>query len=421
MALDHEPRRARRAPHAGALQRVTGLGELVEATHQAVVELSRFRHVWLALFESLDATHMRMVQFVGGQALGELVFATCPLVPIKGDAMMEEIVAGRAPVVVDDAQTDPRTHKDIVRKLGNRTLVNVPLVLGTELWGTLGVGTFGDEGVMSPTATELEALTVLSMQVAAAYSRWQLLEQQRESERARRELERHLESLQRVEMMGVLASGVAHDLNNYLTVIQSGLAQLHGVDPELLADLRLASVRSSEVTRQLLALGRAQVSRREPVALGAHVESTVQLVRPSMPQGVQLVVEPASAPTVEADPVQVDQVLANLLLNARDAVGDRGTIRIGVDEQVLEQDFVAQHRWARPGRFGRVQVSDDGCGISPENLARVFDPLFSTKSRGTGLGLAVVSRVVQQHDGLVHCDSTVGKGSSFAVYLPAAG
>lgn len=150
------------------------------------------------------------------------------------------------------------------------------------------------------------------------------------------------------------------------------------------------------------------------------MESTLTLVRSSLPRGVQVLVERGAAPAVQGDPVQIDQVLANLLLNARDAVGPRGTIRVGVDEQVLGQDFVQAHAWARPGRFGRVWVRDDGAGIAPEHLPRIFDPLFSTKRSGTGLGLAVVSRVVQQHEGLVHCDSAPGRGTTFDVYLPAS-
>ncbi|MFZ5442415.1 MAG: ATP-binding protein [Myxococcota bacterium] len=405
--------------HAGALQRVVTLRELVEATQRAVVDQTRYRHAWLALFESEGATHARLVEFAGAREVSELAFATCPLMPIAGDAMMEAIVSGRAPVVVDDARTDPRTNKDFVARIGNRTIINVPLVLGNELWGALGVGTFGDEGVMPPTSTELEALTVLGMQLAAAYARWQLLERQRESERARQDLERHLEALQRVELMGVLASGVAHDLNNYLTVIQSGVDLVTSNEPGLIEDLQLATARAREVTRQLLTLGRAQAPRREPIQLGAHVESTVQLVRSSIPRGVRVIVERTAAPPVEGDPVQIDQVLANLLINARDAVGERGTIHVGVDEQVLGSDFAQTHAWARPGRYGRVWVRDDGCGIPPENLQRIFDPLFSTKTRGTGLGLAVVSRVVQQHAGLVHCDSAPGRGTTFDVYLPA--
>lgn len=406
--------------HAKALQRVLTLRELVEVTQEAVVELSRYRHAWLALVESEGATHARLIEFAGARALREIAFATCPLIPIGGDPMMAAILQGRAPVIVEDARTHPHTNKEIVARLGNRTIVNVPLLLGDVVVGSLGMGTFGDEGTMAPTAEELEALSVLGTQLAAAYSRLELLERQRESDRARRELERHLESLQRVEMVGLLASGVAHDLNNYLTVILTNLDLLRSADPRILGDLRLATTRSREVTRQLLALGRAEAPRRETVLLAGHVEATLQLLKPSMPTGVDVVVELTDAPPVQADPVQIDQVLANLVINARDAVGERGTIRIGVDEQILEPDFVATHEWARAGRFGRVRVCDDGCGIAPENLARIFDPLFSTKSRGTGLGLAVVSRVVQQHDGLVRCASTPGEGSTFEVYLPAA-
>lgn len=405
--------------HAGALQRVVTLRELVQVTQAAVQAQTRYRHAWLCLIEPQDPTHARVLEFAGSLAMQELVFAKCPRVPIAGDEMMAAIVSGRAPVVVEDARTDPRTNKAIVEQLGNRTIINIPLVLGAELLGSLGIGTYGDEGVRPPTSAEVEWLTVLGMQLAAAYSRLQLLEREREGARAREELERHLEALQRVELMGVLSSGVAHDLNNYLTVIQSGvdLLGLAG-SSEVLDDVREASTRAREVTRQLLMLGRAQAPRREPVDLAAHVESTVHLVRSSMPRGVQLLVEHTPAPPVQADPVQVDQVLANLLINARDAVGPRGTIRVGVDEQVLSGDFVRAHAWARPGRYGRVWVRDDGCGIPPENLARIFDPLFSTKSRGTGLGLAVVSRVVQQHEGLVHCSSAPGEGTTFDVYLP---
>lgn len=409
--------------HAGALQRVMTLRELVSATRDVVTAKTRFRQAWLALFESRDATHARLVQFSGSAEMEELAFATCPLIPIIGDPMMEAIVSARAPVVVEDARSDPRTNKDIVTALGNRTIVNVPLVLGTELYGALGVGTFGDEGVRPPTPDELEWLTVLGMQLAAAYSRLQLLEQQRADARARIELERHLEALQRVELMAVLASGVAHDLNNYLSVIQSSADLLSlradAANQGVLDDVRLATTRAREVTQQLLTLGRTREPLREPVDLGAHVESTLHLVRSSIPRGVQVLVERNPAPSVRGDPVQIDQVLANLLINARDAVGPKGTIRVGVDGQVLGPDFVTSHAWARPGHFGRIFVRDDGVGIPPENLQRIFDPLFSTKRSGTGLGLAVVSRVVQQHEGLVHCDSAPGQGTTFSVYLPA--
>lgn len=404
---------------AGALQRVTTLRELVEVTRDAVVARTRYRHAWLALIEAHDPTHARLVQFAGDEPVAELAFATCPLMPIVGDPMMEAIRDGLEPVVVEDARIDPRTNKDFVARIGNRTLINVPLVLGRELLGALGVGTFGDEGVNPPSPDELEWLMVVGMQLSPAYSRLAMLDARHEMERANIRLERHLESLQRVELMGVLASGVAHDLNNHLTVIQSGLDLIAQGQLDLLDDVRLAAERAREVTHQLLTLGRAGAPRREEIDLHTRLARTVKLLRPSMPRGVQILVEGGSA-TIDGDPVQIDQVLANLLINARDAVGTSGTIRVGVDERELDTSLQSPASQAANTRYGHLWVSDDGCGIAPEHLDRIFDPLFSTKSKGTGLGLAVVSRVVQQHAGLVRCDSVPGQGTTFEVYLPTS-
>lgn len=408
--------------HAGSLQRVLSLHELVAAAAAGVRAKTRYQHAWLVLLEE-DATRARLLEFSGpSSSLVDLAFATCPVFPVVGDEMMMTIVSGRAPVIVEDARTDPRTNKAIVARLHNRTIVNIPIMLGPEVLGSLGVGTYGDEGVLVPTTAEVEWLTVMGMQLGAAYTRLRLLEQQRESDVARGRLERHLETLQRIEVRGVLASGVAHDLNNFLSVIQANVELLaEGAEPagELLQDVGLATAKAREVVQQLLALGRSQAPRRERVDLNAHLASTVHLVRSSLPRGVQVQQSPGSSPPVRGDPVQVDQVLANLLINARDAVGVQGQIEVGVDERVISQAFVADHPWAREGRFGHIWVRDDGCGIASENLARIFDPLFTTKSRGTGLGLAVVARVVASHEGLIHCDSVPGRGTTFDVYLPA--
>lgn len=405
---------------AGALQRVTTPRELVEVTRLAVTAKTRYRHAWLALIEDHDPTHARLVEFAGDEPVAELAFSTCPLMPVTGDPMMEAIRSGGEPVVVDDARIDPRTNKDFVSRIGNRTIINVPLVLGDRLLGSLGIGTFGDEGVLPPSPSELEWLTVVGMQLASAYSRLSILDGRHALEQSQVKLERHLESLQRVELMGILASGVAHDLNNHLTVIQSGLDLIAQGQADLIEDVRLAAERAREVTHQLLTLGRASAPRREEIDLHTRLARTVKLLRPSMPRGVKVLVEGGSA-TIDGDPVQIDQVLANLLINARDAVGTSGTIRVGVDERELDPSLQSPaSQPAASGRYGHLWVSDDGCGIAPEHLDRIFDPLFSTKSKGTGLGLAVVSRVVQQHAGLVRCDSIPGQGTTFEIYLPAS-
>lgn len=408
--------------HAGVLQRATTLRELVELTYDAVRSETRYRTAWLALVEPEDPAFMRIVVAQG--RMEELVLERCPKVPIAGDAMVAELIDGKAPVLVLEAATDPRTNKSIVAALGNRTILNIPLVLGPVVVGALGAGSFGDEGVIAPTDDELEALVVLGTQLAGAITRMQLMDRQRQDAESRQRLERHVESLQRVELMGVLAAGVAHDLNNCLSVVHGNLALIEfpangDDDTRDAVDAAMhASERATGIVRQLLSLGRAQAQHRESIDLDARVASTVQLVRSSMPSDVQLIHERGTAPPIDGDPVQIEQALANLLINARDAVGDAGQIVVGVSERELTEEFAQKHHWARPGRFGRVQVRDTGSGIAPEVLPRIFEPLFSTKRAGTGLGLAVVSRVAEQHGGLVHCESAVGRGTTFDLYFP---
>ena len=407
--------------HAGELQRITRLSDLLRVTHEALCGVTRYRHSWLALFDPDDPEHLRIVQIEG--AMQAKVLSDYPLVPRKGDAMLAELELGRAPVVVLDAPADPRTNKVIVAALGNRTIINVPMPGGTALLGALGVGTFGDEGVLAPTDRELEALTIYAIQLGGAVERIRLLDEKAQEFQERRSLERHLEALERMELLGMLASGVAHDLNNTLAVISSSLGSLDlptlsEDDREAVSDSRTAAARAIEVVGQLQALGRPRPGRREDVDLNARVTSTLRLVRSSIPHAVALHHEAGVAPLVAGDPAQIEHALANLVINARDAVAGRGTIRIQVDEQQLDGSFAREHRWARPGRFARVLVHDTGAGLPPEVLARLSDPLF-VREPASGLGLAVVSRVVHQHDGLLCCESKPGAGTTFGLYLPA--
>lgn len=408
--------------HATALQRATSLRELMSVTHEAVGAGTRYRHAWLALIRPEDPQTIYVVQVVGPRE--ELVLERCPTVPIAGDALVAEIIANRTPVVAVEAAEDPRTNKAIVAALGNRTIVNVPLLLGTDLLGMLGVGTFGDEGVIAPTADELEYLVVLATQLASAYARWRLLEErQRESER-RAALERQLERLQRVEMMGVLAAGVAHDLNNYLVVVRGSLDEMAhagaGARGEDLDNAVHATERSIEVVRQLLALGRNPDGRVREFELGQRARDALQLLRPAIPSSIEVIAPPSPPVTVRADPVQIEQAIANLVLNARDAIRAPGRIQVEVDSVTLGSEAIEAYPNARPGRFGRVSIHDTGLGIAPELRDRIFEPLYTTKPSGTGLGLAVVARVAEQHHGLVACESSPGHGSTFRLLLPLA-
>lgn len=408
--------------HATALQRVTSLRELMRETHVAVTSGTRYRQTWLALIRPELPEAITVVQVAGD--VEELVLERCPTVPIAGDAMVAEILANRTPVVVVEAKDDPRTNKAIVAALGNRTIINVPLLLGTDLLGMVGLGTFGDEGPVAPTADELEYLVVVATQLAGAYARLRLLERQRREAEQRVELERQLERLQRVELMGVQSAGVAHDLNNYLMVVRSSLELLQSGDlrtaADDLADARLATEKSIQVVQQLLALGRSARTHEGVFELSARLRDSLQVLRPVIPRNIELVTQLEQPARVVADPVQVEQAIANLVLNARDAISSVGRIEVAVDTVTLGPDDVRAYPAARPGRFARMSVRDTGQGISPENLHRIFEPLFTTKAKGTGLGLAVVARVAQQHHGLVACESTVGQGSTFRFMLPLA-
>lgn len=389
--------------------------ELIVVANKAVRSLTRYRHTWLGIFEPEQPGCMRILE--ASEAIAELVYEEAPVVPIDGDPMMIELLRQEGAVVVVDARTDPRTNKSIVERLQNRTIINVPMRLGLTVVGTLGIGTFGDEGVVEPTQAELDALVVFGVQLAATLNRLADDERQQREARERVAIERRLEALQRVELMGVLLSGVAHDLNNLLSVVQSNLEMLKlGPDPEALLDAQLAVERAAQVCLQLLTLGRAQASTRQPIDLNERVEATLRLVRPAIPRGIEVSHEPHPHPLVFGDPVQLDQVLANLILNARDAVGAKGQICVEVNDATISPPHAA---WARSGHFARVCVRDSGTGIPPGIIERIFDPLFTTKSSGTGLGLAVVSRVVAAHQGLMHCESQPGN-TSFELYLPEA-
>lgn len=404
--------------HARALQQATTLSAVGRVAAEAVHALTRYRHSWLALLEVDDPKYARIIEV--SSTLSDVILEHCPRVPVDGDPMMRELLEKSRVIVVDDARLDPRTNKAIVEQLGNRTLINVPMSIADTVLGSLGLGTFGDEGVMPPTEDELDALLVFSVQLAAAFERVRSTEKARQVEQERATLERRLESLQRVELMGVMASGVAHDLRNILTVLRSSVDLLsEGPDPEVAADAREALDRAADVCGQLLALGRTARKPVQEVDLDARLEATLRLVRPAMPSGVTVKYERRPHPAVTGDPVQLDQAFANLILNARDAVGERGTIHVVTDAVTFDEAGVARSRWARPGHYARVAVQDDGCGIPPDLLEHIFEPLVTTKQQGTGLGLAVVSTVMKQHHGLVHCESKPGQ-TRFELYLPAA-
>ncbi|HEV2694863.1 MAG TPA: response regulator [Verrucomicrobiae bacterium] len=244
---------------------------------------------------------------------------------------------------------------------------------------------------------------------------------------AQRKLEMQFRQSQKMEAFGQLAGGVAHDFNNILAVIQLQAAMLKS-EPnltlqqlEFAGDIEKAADRAANLTRQLLVFSRKQTMQLRNLKLKDVVDNMAKMLQRTLGEQINLNFKFTEEPlAIHADPGMIDQILLNLVVNARDAMPKGG--QIVIETSAAEFDGVAATRTsqARPGLFVCLSVSDTGCGISPEILPRIFEPFFTTKEvgKGTGLGLATVFGIVQQHQGWINVESEVGCGTTFRVYLP---
>jgi len=232
---------------------------------------------------------------------------------------------------------------------------------------------------------------------------------------------------QKMEAIGLLAGGVAHDFNNMLTVIL-GYAELaqRGLDPALklfsdLQEIIKAAQRSSEITRQLLAFARKQSIAPVVLDLNQVVESMLKMLHRLIGEDIDLAWIPDVVDScVKMDPVQIDQILANLCVNARDAIGGVGKVTIETGRAVFDETYCAMHAGFIAGNYLLLAVSDDGCGIDKNFLDQIFQPFYTSKrvGEGTGLGLSTVYGIVKQNNGFINVYSEPGKGTTFKIYLP---
>ena len=246
------------------------------------------------------------------------------------------------------------------------------------------------------------------------------------AEEEKTKLEAQFHQAQKMESVGRLAGGVAHDFNNMLAVIlgytEMALMKISPENPQYayLEEIRKASERSTDLTRQLLAFARKQIIAPKVLDLNETVESTLNMLNKMIGENIKLNWLPGKGVwPVKMDPSQIDQILANLCINSRDAISDVGTITIETDNIVFDEAYCSTHPDIAPGDYVQLSISDNGCGMDRETLANVFEPFFTTKEvgKGTGLGLATVYGIVKQNKGYINVYSEQGFGATFAIYL----
>jgi len=251
----------------------------------------------------------------------------------------------------------------------------------------------------------------------------------RTTEAERRRLALRVQEAQRLESLAVLAGGVAHDFNNLLSVITGYsellLTRIDGRNPARreIEEIHKAGERAAALTQQLLAYSRRQVLKPRMLCIGDVVENLGKMLRRLIGEDIHFATESQEDLwTVRADPSQIEQILMNLCINARDAMPAGGKLVVSTANVTLEAPHVERDLTIPPGRYATLQVADDGSGIDEEILSRIFEPFFTTKDqgKGTGLGLATVYGIVKQSDGYIRVISAPGNGTTFSVYLPAA-
>jgi PAS domain S-box-containing protein len=252
----------------------------------------------------------------------------------------------------------------------------------------------------------------------------------KEAEEENAKLGAQLQQAQKMEAVALLAGGVAHDFNNMLGVI-IGHAEmaLDKIDPTLpyradLESIQIAAKRSADITRQLLTFARKQNIQPKLLDLNETLEGMLKMIRRLIGENINLVWLPGTGLwPVMADPSQIDQILANLCINARDAIAGIGTIIVETANSTFDETYCTAHPEFLPGEYAQINVTDNGCGMDQLTMIHVFEPFYTTKTvgKGTGLGLATVDGAVKQNKGFINVNSQPKKGTTFSVFLPRYG
>jgi len=307
-------------------------------------------------------------------------------------------------------------------RAGYRSFLSIPLISGDQPIGGLH---FRSKGHRVYSEKDLNLAESIANQIAGAIASAQLFFEHERTEKEKASLQQQLHQSQKMEAIGNLAGGIAHDFNNLLTIINTNaqltLTELKDWDPlkERLESIHKAGERAVNLTRQLLALSRRQVVDMKVIDLNSLLQELGKMLVRVIGEDIALsTIMAKDLGRVKADPGQIEQVILNLVVNARDAMPSGGKLAIETANVELDREYTHTHLVVKPGRYVMLSVSDTGVGMSPEVRERVFEPFFTTKEKGTGLGLSTVYGVVKQSGGYIWAYSEPGRGSTFKIYLP---
>jgi len=244
-----------------------------------------------------------------------------------------------------------------------------------------------------------------------------------------KKLEEHLRQAQKMEAVGILAGGISHDFNNLLHII-AGHAELlelelaeSGMKFDEMAAIRQAAKRGTDLVKRILTFSRRVETKLESINLNDDVQIVGRLLYRTIPKMIEIDLRlEEGLSSVRADSTQIEQVLINLAVNAKDAMPEGGRLTVQTQNVLLDEDYCRDHAEPTPGRYVLLRVSDTGQGMEEDVRQHIFEPFFTTKGlvNGTGLGLATVFGIVKMHGGHITCESEVGRGTTFSIYLPAA-
>ena len=303
------------------------------------------------------------------------------------------------------------------------------------IWKTLQDGLVHESENETPTGDTLRNYRIVSSpifdnsgSIIAAIEMVEDITERKKSREERLRLQDQLHQAQKMEAVGVLAGGIAHDFNNLLQIVlgySEFMIQQKEEGEKDYADIQKiieAGHRGAELVQSLMIFSRKTESQPTPINLNNQVDQLTKMLSRIIPKmiSVELGLAPDLA-MINADPTQMDQVVMNLAVNARDAMGDQGNLTIKTENVILDGEYCKTHIGVVPGSYVALRISDTGCGMDKDTLTRIFEPFFTTKEKGkgTGLGLSTVYGIVKQHNGFIDCESDPGHGATFKIYFPA--